>query len=132
MSKGAYVGVDGIARKIKKGYVGVDTELPIYDIKEKTVSITANNISEYFTVTNGSYYFKGSGSVFTTTNAANPTLATIGYFDSNGWNGRATKDGQGNDIASSYLKKSEISYGTADLTAGSSPLETGKLYFVYE
>lgn len=23
-------------------------------------------------------------------------------------------------------------YGTADLTAGSSPLETGKLYFVYE
>ena len=25
-----------------------------------------------------------------------------------------------------------ITYGTAELTEGSSPLETGKLYFVYE
>ena len=34
------------------------------------VNITASNIPEYFTVTNGSsYYFKGSGNVFTTNNA---------------------------------------------------------------
>ena len=34
------------------------------------VNITASNISEYFTVTNGSsYYFKGNGNVFTTNNA---------------------------------------------------------------
>ena len=33
-----------------------------------TVSITASNISSYFDVSNGSYYFKGSGSTFTTTN----------------------------------------------------------------
>ena len=26
MAKGAYVGVDGVARKIKKGYVGVDSK----------------------------------------------------------------------------------------------------------
>ena len=79
MTKRAYVGVDGIARKIKKGYVGVDTELPIYDIKEETVSITADNISEYFTVANGSYYFKGSGSVFTTTNGGvhSSTASTV-------------------------------------------------------
>lgn len=29
-------------------------------------------------------------------------------------------------------KAPAYSYGTADLTAGTSPLETGKLYFVYE
>jgi hypothetical protein len=29
-------------------------------------------------------------------------------------------------------KAPAYTYGTADLTAGSSPLETGKLYFVYE
>ena len=63
----------------KKAYIGVDTELPIYDIKEETVSITANNISKYFTVTNGSYYFKGSGSVFTTTNGGvhSSTASTV-------------------------------------------------------
>lgn len=33
-----------------------------------TVSITASNISSYFSVSNGNYYFKGSGSTFTTTN----------------------------------------------------------------
>ena len=34
------------------------------------VNITASNISEYFTVTNGSpYYFNGNGNVFTTNNA---------------------------------------------------------------
>ena len=34
------------------------------------VDITASNISDYFTVTNGSsYYFKGEGNVFTTNNA---------------------------------------------------------------
>ena len=29
-------------------------------------------------------------------------------------------------------KAPAYTYGTTDLTAGSSPLETGKLYFVYE
>ena len=29
-------------------------------------------------------------------------------------------------------KAPSYSYGTGDLTAGESPLETGKLYFVYE
>ena len=28
--------------------------------------------------------------------------------------------------------RSQITYGTEDLTAGESALETGKLYFVYE
>ena len=44
------------------------------------VDITASNISEYFTVTNGSsYYFKGNGNVFTTNNAgvSSSTASTI-------------------------------------------------------
>lgn len=49
-------------------------------VKEIIVSITADNISDYFTVTNGSsYYFQGSGTVFTTNNAGvnNSTASTI-------------------------------------------------------
>lgn len=34
-----------------------------------TYNVTASNIGTYFTVTNGSYYFVGSGSTFTTNNA---------------------------------------------------------------
>ena len=44
------------------------------------VNITASNISEYFTVTNGSpYYFNGQGNVFTTNNAGvgGSTASTI-------------------------------------------------------
>ena len=66
-----------VARKINKGYVGVPTEVPIYEETVKTVNITASNISEMFTVANGTYYFKGSGGTFTTTNAGeNSTTAT--------------------------------------------------------
>ncbi len=35
---------------------------------EKTVSITATNITDYFTVSNGKYYFAGNGGVFTSNN----------------------------------------------------------------
>lgn len=77
MAKKAYIGVDGKARKIKKGFVGVSTEVPIYEETVKTVNITASNISEMFTVTNGTYYFKGSGGTFTTSNYGNDsTTAT--------------------------------------------------------
>lgn len=46
----------------------------------QSVVITASNISEYFTVTNGSpYYFNGQGNVFTTNNAGvgGSTASTI-------------------------------------------------------
>ena len=56
----------------KSVYVGVKTECPIYEetttTKEKTISITASNVSTYFTVTNNTYYFEGSGSSFTSNN----------------------------------------------------------------
>ena len=77
MAKDAYVGVDGIARKIKTGYVGVVTEFPVYDTNLTNTTITASNISTYFKVTNGSYYFAGSGSTFTSNNkGVHSTTAT--------------------------------------------------------
>ena len=58
---------------------------------------------------------------------------------------KATQDGSGNNIEQTYatnialqevasgaLPKGVISYGTVDLEDGVSPLETGKLYIVYE
>lgn len=36
------------------------------------------------------------------------------------------------DTAITTALNAKITYGTADLTAGTSPLESGKLYFVYE
>lgn len=46
---------------------------------KRKVAVTADNLAEYFTVTNGSYYFKGSGAVFTTTNGGvnNSTASTV-------------------------------------------------------
>ena len=48
-------------------------------VKEGIVSITAANIADYFTVTNGTYYFAGSGAVFTSNNVgkANSTASTV-------------------------------------------------------
>ena len=68
MAKRAYIGVDGIARKVKGGYVGVSTDFPIYDEDITTTEINVDNISTYFDVANESYYFVGSGDTFTTNN----------------------------------------------------------------
>lgn len=48
-------------------------------VKEVIVSITATNIADYFTVANGTYYFAGSGSVFTSNNGgkASSTASTV-------------------------------------------------------
>lgn len=53
-------GATGTARKVKKGYVGVKTDFPIYEdlTSGAGIYIQDSNLSEYFTVTNGSYYFK--------------------------------------------------------------------------
>lgn len=48
-------------------------------VKEVIVAITAANIADYFTVTNGTYYFAGSGSVFTSNNSgkSSSTASTV-------------------------------------------------------
>lgn len=66
MAKGAYIGVGGKARKIKKGYIGVNMQIPVYATED--VSVTASNISDYFNVVNSPYYFAGSGNVFSSNN----------------------------------------------------------------
>ena len=45
---------------------------------------------------------------------------------------KATQDGNGANIANTYMKKSSITYGTTDMTAGTSTLATGSIYLMYE
>lgn len=54
MAKNAYVGADNKARKVKNIYVGVDTQVPIYE--EKQITFSRENINEFFTVQNNSAY----------------------------------------------------------------------------
>lgn len=77
MAKGAYIGVGGKARKIRKGYIGVNTDVPVYDTS--TTAITASNISNFFNVVNSPYYFAGSGNTFTSNNKGvnSSTAATL-------------------------------------------------------
>lgn len=48
--------------------IGVVKTLPIFGNVTTNLNITASNISTPFTVSNGSYYFQGSGTTFTTNN----------------------------------------------------------------
>ena len=60
--KKGYVGIEGLARKIKKAYIGVPTEFPVYEEPPTTATLTIANIEDYFTVTNGTYGFVGDAS----------------------------------------------------------------------
>ena len=78
-----------------------------------TVNITADNIENYFTVNNSSYYFKGNGSVFTTNNGgeqsseAKTTLTAL--FDM--------------DISFDYSYSSEENYDKFSLTFAGTKVE---------
>lgn len=79
------------------------------------VNITASNISEYFTVTNGSsYYFNGQGNVFTTNNAGvnNSTASTI-----------LTAKQNISEISFNYSYSSESNYGNFTLKVAGSTIE---------
>lgn len=63
MAKGAYIGVGGVARKVKKGYVGVVTDVPIYEtvvnrteIGEGVVGVNDRKLAEVFVVETESYW----------------------------------------------------------------------------
>ena len=79
------------------------------------VDITASNISDYFTVTNGSsYYFKGEGNVFTTNNAGvNSSTATTTLM--------AKQDIS--EISFNYSYSSEPSYDKFTLKVAGSTIE---------
>ena len=83
----------------------------------QSVAITASNISEYFTVTNGSpYYFNGQGNVFTTNNAGvgGSTASTI-----------LTAKQDMSEISFDYSYSSEQNYDKFILKVAGSTIENG-------
>ena len=98
----------------KKAYLGILTEIPTYTEELKTVSITADNISEYFDVKNGSYYFAGSGGTFTSNNGGvNSSTATTTL--------KAKQDID--DIVFSYSYSSEANYDKFTLKVAGTTVE---------
>lgn len=79
------------------------------------VDITASNISDYFTVTNGSsYYFKGEGNVFTTNNTGvNSSTATT----------TLTAKQNISEISFNYSYSSEPNYDKFTLKVAGSTIE---------
>ena len=84
--------------------------------KEVIVTITAANISDYFTVTNGTYYFAGSGSVFTSNNSgkSSSTASTV-----------LTAKQDISVLAFNYSYSSEAKYDTFTLKVGGTTVEDG-------
>ena len=85
-------------------------------VKEVIVAITADNIGYYFTVANGSYYFKGSGAVFTSNNGgkANSTATTV-----------LTAKQDISVLTFNYSYSSEQSYDRFTLKVGGTTVEDG-------
>lgn len=85
-------------------------------VKEVIVAITADNIGYYFTVANGSYYFEGSGAVFTSNNGgkANSTATTV-----------LTAKQDISVLTFNYSYSSEQSYDRFTLKVGGTTVEDG-------
>ena len=82
----------------------------------QSVAITASNISQYFTVTNSSYYFAGNGTIFTTNNAgvSGSTASTI-----------LTAKQDISEISFDYSYSSEPNYDKFILKVAGSTIENG-------
>jgi hypothetical protein len=68
-----------VAQKIKKGYIGIDTEVPAYKKQTVSVDITNLNLQNYFVHSNGSYWFAYDSSTskwITNNSGLNNTTAT--------------------------------------------------------
>lgn len=50
MAKGIYVGVNGVAKKVKKMYLGVDTQVPIMSETTQQLTLNDTNLKEFFDV----------------------------------------------------------------------------------
>ena len=99
----------------KAVYIGAPTALPVYTEKMATIAITATNIAQYFTVTNGSYYFAGSGNVFTSNNGGvNSSTATT----------TLTAKVDMSALTFSYSYSSEQNYDKFTLTVGGTTVES--------
>lgn len=99
----------------KAAYIGIPTAFPVYKEETKTIAITAANVAQYFTVTNGFYYFAGSGNVFTSDNGGvNSSEATTTLT--------AKVDISSLDFRYSY--SSEQNYDKFTLTVGGTTVES--------
>ena len=116
MAKKAYVGVNGVARKIKTTYIGIETQIPIYSESSQNVSITAGNISSYFEVTNGTYYFAGSGATFTSNNKGIGNSSAMTTL-------KAKQDMSA--LTFNYSYSSETGYDKFTLKVGETTVENG-------
>ena len=103
---GAYIGLGGKAKAISKAYIGVPTRLPVYETTGEKVTITVDNISEYFTVTNSTYYFAGSNGTWTSNNKAvgSSTAQTVIALKSDG------------KVSFNYTCSSETNYDKLTIT----------------
>lgn len=93
-------------------YIGINKELPIYESED--ADITVDNISNYFTVTNGSYYFKGSGNIFTSNNSGKASSEASTTL-------KALKD---TDVSFSYSYSSESNFDKFTLIVGDETVES--------
>lgn len=115
MAKNLYLGVDGTARRVRKMYFGAPTECPVYENQNVDTNITASNIKNFFSVTNGSYYFSGSGSVFTSNNQGvdGTTAKTV------------LTAKQDMDVSFKYSYSSEANYDKFTLVFAGTTVENG-------
>lgn len=105
-----------VARKIKKAYIGVPTQIPIYEERETTTTkdvetlITPSNISNFFTRAGNSYTFVGDSSgKFTSINqGAHSTTAKSTW----------TAKKQIKKLTFSYKVSSESNYDKYSITVG--------------
>ena len=115
MAANLYLGVDGTARRIRALYFGAVTDCPIYEEETVKTSITASNIKNFFSVTNGSYYFDGSGSVLTSNNQGEDSTTAQTVLTAK----------QDMDVSFKYSYSSETNYDKFTLVFAGTTVENG-------
>lgn len=103
-----------VARKVKKAYVGVLTDIPIYEQQQVTkdveTKVTPSNISKFFDISNSGYYFTGDANGLYKSNnkGRNSTTAQSTW--------KAKKRIKG--LSFSYKVSSESNYDKYTVTVG--------------
>lgn len=105
-----------VARKIKKAYIGVPTQIPIYEEQQVTKDvetlITPSNISNFFTVSDNAYKFVGDSSgKFTSNNKGHGSTMARSIW---------TAKKQIKKLTFKYKVSSEINYDEYTITVGDS------------
>lgn len=126
---------------MSKKYIGIPKEFPVLGETTVTTDITSNNISNYFTVSNGTYYFEGVGSVFTSNNkginsavaetilTAKCYIASISFDYS--WSSEKVYDKFTLKVGDTVVEKA-VSGTTTNKSYSGGPLNVGdKIIFTY-